>query len=343
MMKGLMVLAAVCLAVTASSSAMAQEPSTSWAVPEGARVTVDRQSGSVSIVVPREISNRVGRDARFEEWRKTPYAGTGPFQATRVEDPTLPTHTLYYPAGLARIAAKLPVILWANGGCRNTSIEFTAFLGELASRGYFIVAHGRNDVPFAAASALTAASPAGQPPLQVRGGAIVLAGLDWISKENSRRGSDYYNKLDLAKVAALGQSCGGGQVWEASKDTRIKAVAALNSSFPTRQAGSAAGWTVENLAIPAAYFIGGPGDSAYARAQGSFAATPANATVIKANFPLVGHTGAYSEPHPEWSAAVIAWLDWQLRGEANAKAMFAGANCGLCNKSNWWFEAKNVD
>ena len=117
-------------------------------------MTVDRQSGSVSIVVPREISDRVGRDARFEEWRKTPYAGTGPFPATRVEDPTLPTHTLYYPAGLPRIAAKLPVILWANGGCRNTSIEFTAFLGELASRGYFIVAHGRNDVPFAAASGL---------------------------------------------------------------------------------------------------------------------------------------------------------------------------------------------
>ena len=103
----------------------------------------------------------------------------------------------------------------------------------------------------------------------------------------------YYDKLDLAKVAALGQSCGGGQVWEASKDTRIKAVAALNSSFPTRQAGSADGWTVEKLAIPAAYFIGGPGDSAYARSQASFAAAPSNAAVIKANFPLVGHTGAY--------------------------------------------------
>jgi hypothetical protein len=100
---------------------------------------------------------------------------------------------------------------------------------------------------------------------------------------------------------------------------------------------------VENLAIPAAYFIGGPGDGAYARAQGRFAATPANARVIKANFPLVGHTGAYGEPHPEWSAVVTAWLDWQLKGEAKAKAMFAGANCGLCSKPNWWFEAKNVD
>ena len=198
-------------------------------------------------------------------------------------------------------------------------------------------------MPFASASGLTAERPAGQPPLQVRGGAIVLAGLDWISKENSRRGSAYYDKLDLAKVAALGQSCGGGQVWEASKDTRIKAVAALNSSFPTRQAGSADGWTVEKLAIPAAYFIGGPGDSAYARSQASFAATPANATVIKANFPLVGHTGAYREPHPEWSSVVTAWLDWQLRGDVKAKAMFAGANCGLCSNPNWWLEAKNVD
>ena len=94
-----MVFAAAWLAVMASSGASAQQPATSWAVPEGARVTVDRQSGSVSIVVPREISDRVGRDSRFEEWRKTPYAGTGAFPATRVEDPTLPTHTLYYPPG----------------------------------------------------------------------------------------------------------------------------------------------------------------------------------------------------------------------------------------------------
>jgi hypothetical protein len=297
--------------------------------------------------MPREITERAAR--RFEEWRKTPYAGTGPFPATRVEDPSLPTHTLYYPAGLLKGAGKLPVILWANGGCRNTSIEFTAFLGELASRGYFIVANGRNDVPFATSSELGMATAAGRPPVQVRGGAILLAGLDWISKENSRRGSDYYDKLDLTKVAALGQSCGGGQVWEASKDRRIRAVAALNSSFPTRQAGTGSGTspsaearTVEDLAIPAAYFIGGPGDSAYARAQASFAVKPANATVIKANFPLVGHTGAYGEPHPEWAAVITAWLDWQLKGDAKAKSMFAGANCGLCNNPNWWFEAKNV-
>jgi hypothetical protein len=42
-------------------------------------------------------------------------------------------------------------------------------------------------------------------------------------------------------------------------------------------------------------------------------------------------------------AAVAGWLDWQLKGGAKAKAMFAGADCGLCTNANWWYEAKNVD
>jgi hypothetical protein len=348
-MKKLRIFVPAGLALLAVAGVTAQQPPASWTVPEGARVTVDRQSGRFTVLMPREISDRAGSAVRFEQWRRTPYAGKGPLPATRVEDPALSTHTLYYPAGLPATAGKLPVLLWANGGCRNTSIEFTAFLGELASHGYFIVANGRNDVPFATADLNTNPRSNGQPPVQVLGGATVLAGLDWISKENSRQGSAYYDKLGLTKIAALGQSCGGGQVWEASKDSRIKAVAALNSSFPTERVGFAPGaappadgWTVEKLAKPAAYFIGGPADVAYAPSQVSFAATPATAMVVKANLPLMGHTGAYSEPYPEWSAAVTAWLDWQMKGDGKAKAMFAGANCGLCTDPSWWFEAKNI-
>jgi len=351
MTKSVSIVAASILAVAMSSRLVAQQAPTAWQVPEGARVTVDRATGRVTITMPRELSDRAaGGAARFDEWRKTPAPGSGPFKATRVEDPTLPTHTLYYPAGLPAAAGKLPVVLWANGGCRNTSVEFTTFLAELASRGYFIVAIGRNDVPFAT---VLSAYPPGRnpsdPPLVVGGGAPMLAGLDWITKENARPGSAYFDKVDLSKAAALGQSCGGRQVWEAARDPRIKAIAALNSSFPTRQVGFGPGasaptdgWTVERLAVPAAYFIGGPGDLAYAPSQASFAAVSDSAPVIKANLPLVGHTGAYREPHPEWAAAVSAWLDWQLKNDAKGKAMFAGEDCSLCKNPNWWFEAKNV-
>lgn len=339
----------VCLIAAMVGDANAQAPSgpNVWQVPDDALVTVDRRTGRTSIMMPREIKDWTGAEARFAEWRKTPLPGSGPFPATRTEDPTLTSHTLYHPKELGK--APLPVVLWANGGCRNTSVEFTAFLAEIASRGYFVIANGRNDVPFAMMRGNDPTPGAGEPPLQIRGGEIVIAGLDWAAKENERKGSKYFRKLDLSKVAALGQSCGGGQVWAAAKDPRIKAIAAMNSNFPSASGGvgpmsapPADGRTVETLHIPAAYFIGGPGDSAFAPSQTGYAATAASAQVIKANFPLVGHTGAYKEPHPEWVAAVSSWLDWQLKGDAKARAMFAGPECGLCKNPNWWFEAKNV-
>lgn len=341
---------AACLVTVFAAKAMAQAPSGAhvWQVPDDALVTADRRTGRVSIMMPREVHDWRDAEARFAEWRKSPLQGSGPFPATRSEDPTLPTHTLYHPKELGK--TPLPIVLWANGGCRNTSVEFTAFLAELASRGYFVIANGRNDVPFAMMRGNDPTPGAGEPPLQIRGGEIVIAGLEWATKENARRGSRYFRKLDLSKVAALGQSCGGGQVWAASRDARIKAIAAMNSNFPSTTAGTGPlsappddGRTVESLSIPAAYFIGGPGDSAYLPSQNSYAATPATAQVVKANLPEVGHTGAYREPHPDWVTAVSSWLDWQLKGDAKAKTMFAGANCGLCTNSRWWYEAKNVD
>ena len=33
--------------------------------------------------------------------------------------------------------------------------------------------------------------------------------------------------------------------------------------------------------------------------------------------------------------AGVAWLDWQLKGDARAKAMFVGSECGLCREGKW--------
>ena len=70
----------------------------------------------------------------------------------------------------------------------------------------------------------------------------------------------------------------------------------------------------EAASIPAAFFIGGPGDSAYTFSNATYAATPATAQVIKANLPEAGHYGAYPMPLPEWVTVVSSWLDWQLKG-----------------------------
>lgn len=70
--------------------------------------------------------------------------GTGPYKAVLMGDPTLPTHALYRPRDLSPFGErmKLPIVAFANGGCRNSSGEFRNFLSQVASNGFLIVAIG---------------------------------------------------------------------------------------------------------------------------------------------------------------------------------------------------------
>src|SRR5580693_6628481 len=79
-----------------------------------------------------------------------PFAGTGPYPSMSESAPGLPSHTLYRPRDLSAVKGKLPVIAWANGGCRNENTAFRIFLTEIASHGYVIVAIG----PYSDAPAL---------------------------------------------------------------------------------------------------------------------------------------------------------------------------------------------
>src|SRR5271163_4541421 len=119
-----------------------------WFAPPGSSISINRTNGRVSVALPTQpIDGSAEQLARFAEWRLHPYAGDGEFPSTREEPANFPKHTLYYPADLMK-APKLPLVLWANGGCRTTSVEFTRFLGEIASHGYVIAAIGRSDIPF---------------------------------------------------------------------------------------------------------------------------------------------------------------------------------------------------
>src|SRR5690606_23540265 len=98
--------------------------------------------------------------------------GTGPHPAIVTEDATLPGMTLYRPADLAPFGAdrKLPVLLWGNGACANTTQEHKNFLNELASHGYMILAIGLLDQIDERAEASRLSTHSGQ----------LIAALDWI-------------------------------------------------------------------------------------------------------------------------------------------------------------------
>jgi hypothetical protein len=325
--------------------------SNTWTAPPGSQITVDRRSGRVGINLPVQPTDGSSEQSlRFADWNLHPYAGSGPYPATREEPASLPTHTVYRPADLAK-TPKLPVLLWANGGCRNTSVEFTRFLGELASHGYLVVAIGRSNIPFlvihGSIAAVANQKDSNGNALIISDPAFMIKGLDWAIAENSRKDSPLYGKVDTSKVATVGQSCGGPQAFKAAKDPRITTVIALNSSFPTvanptMVGGADDGWTAEKLALPAALFNGGPADGGYAGVEQCYKALSPTLPVLKASLNTVGHTGAYPMPDLRWSRAILAWLDWQLKGDTQSVAMFAGPDCSLCKDPDWWVDTRNL-
>ena len=347
----LTVLAATLLLATIAP-AQQPSPSNTWTAPPGSTITVDRRSGRDSITLPVQPTDGSREQSlRFADWAAHPYAGSGPYPATREEPASLPTHTIYRPADLAH-SPKLPVLLWANGGCRNTSVEFTRFLGELASHGYLVIAIGRGNIPFlvihGSIQAVADQKDSNGNPQIVSDPASMIRGLDWAIAENARRDSPLFGKIDTAKVATLGQSCGGPQAFKAAHDPRITTVIALNSSFPTISAPTMVGggndesWLADKLTIPAALFNGGPADGGYTGAEQCYKSLPPKLPALKASLTSVGHTGAYPMPDLRWSTAVLAWLDWQLKGDTHALADFTGPTCALCKDPDWWIDSQNL-
>ena len=74
--------------------------------------------------------------------------GSGPYKAIVVADESLPAFTVYRPVNMnAAVEAqgKLPVILYANGACANSTVQMRFLLNDVASYGYIAVGIGPFD------------------------------------------------------------------------------------------------------------------------------------------------------------------------------------------------------
>src|SRR5688572_29377741 len=66
--------------------------------------------------------------------------GTGLHTAVAESFASMRHHTVYRPANMPN--ERLPLILWGNGGCRDNGLNNGAFLREVASHGFVIIAAG---------------------------------------------------------------------------------------------------------------------------------------------------------------------------------------------------------
>lgn len=262
--------------------------------------------------------------------------GSGPEPAIVYSDASLPTHTVYRPA---RLNGRYPVVLWGNGSCVDSNFGYREFLAEIASHGFIVLAIGPyRDAP--APRQQRPADPAEWPPFETRYSQLLDA-LDWVAAENGRTGSPLAGKVEVEKVAVMGHSCGGLQAVRASVDPRVTTVVVLNSGMMAdgdqyMRRHELERSILEKMHAPIAYFIGGESDIAFANAEEDWRALERlTIPAVNANMD-VGHGATYQQPNGgPFASGPLAWLEWQLKGDAEARAMFVGEPCGLCTGGGW--------
>ncbi len=275
--------------------------------------------------------------------------GTGKYPAMKETVASLPNHVVYRPADLGKLGAtKLGLYIFGNGACSDDGASSRLHLLEIASHGYLAIAPGKIRNGPGAVTDAPRPRPAQEDPAKLptppTTSADLLAALDWALAQNADVKSPLHGKLDPKAVALSGFSCGGLQALQIAADPRVKTLIVMNSGIfkDTKQGinGIQVSKTLlDTLHTPTFYVLGGESDIAYA--NGMDDVEKINHVPVYVGNLDVGHGGTYWQPNGgKAAAAVVAWLEWQLRGDAKAARMFTGADCGLCRDPDWKFSAK---
>ncbi len=280
-----------------------------------------------------EQTSEAARQIRIEE------GGQGPYPAIATESSTLAGMTIYRPQDLGKFDSemKLPILLWGNGACANSTEEHKNFLNEIASHGYIILGIGLLDQ-------IESRDESSRQRTQSR---QLLAALDWMIAETARPDSNYFGKVDITKVAAMGMSCGGLQAIEISSDPRITTLVVCNSGVlpspsPMPAMPALKKDDLKKLHGPVLYIMGGPSDIAYNNAMDDYSRVD-HVPIAMTNLD-VGHGGTYRQPHGgEFTRVALAWLNWQLKDNNDSSKMFLGEDSELNRDDKWTIETKLFD
>jgi pimeloyl-ACP methyl ester carboxylesterase len=263
----------------------------------------------------------------------SPPPGPGTVGTTMEVDSTLANHTIYRPTDLAA-AHDLPIVAIGQSGCLLAGDSFKPLFSEIAAHGYLVVA---DLLP-------------GQ--IGSDNANVLTRGIDWAIGENTRAGSKYQGKLDTARIATLGHSCGGLLALHVgANDPRVSSVVALDSGiFETGGLGGATKADLQKLHGPTMWLNTGPNDIAYPQAVADYAQVPARVPAVFANYDLTergnsllgAHMGTVSEARGgEQGRATVLWLDFTLKGDRQAGDAFLPPACQLCGQPKWTVQAKN--
>ncbi len=248
-----------------------------------------------------------------------------------------PALQVYRPRDLAPFTGTnaLPVVVWGNGSCLADSSQFAGYLSTIASHGFLIV---------------TSASVPDQPQARATSATLIKA-IEWAQAEGSRAGSALVGRIRTDGIAAMGMSCGGNLAIEAARDPRVKTLAVWNSGvwisgeMRTADGQLLVATTKADLARihgPTLYINGDKLDPASVNAADDFERI-GHVPVFFGSRHGSGHSGTYSHANGgEFANLAVAWLNWQLKGDARSAKVFTGTDCSLCRDANWTVRHKGL-
>ena len=257
----------------------------------------------------------------FEQVKVPDFGGSGPHKAVAVREKSLTDFVVYRPVNLDAAMTvgrpgmwttgeakkeKLPVLIFCNGGCMDTSIGYENMLADIASHGYVVVAIG--ELQMFAQHENDQHTPS----------SMVKKALDWICNSSS----PYYKYINTEKIAAAGHSCGGAQVLANAADPRLKTYIILNAGMGKMTMADASAKSLKNLHGPILYLVGGTTDVAWQNAQMDYKVIK-HVPVVLADNTQSGHSGTYDQANGGANARMVrAWLDWLLRDKQENENLF---------------------
>lgn len=249
------------------------------------------------------------------------------------------------PADLAAFPKKdtLPVVVWGNGGCAMDTPRAAGFFETVASHGFLVVttANPPGAAAPAAASGGAPAAPGAAPGGAARRTATAAdlkSAIDWAAAENARAGSPLKGKVEMKKVAVMGQSCGGRLAIEVgSSDARVGTIGVFNSGVDGEQMA-----LLKQLHGPVLLINGGERDFLMGMSKATFEAIE-KLPAFYGSREGAGHTATMYHPGGgEWANVAWKWVGWQFKGDKKAAKMFEGKGCDLCTNKTWTVAKKNV-
>ena len=246
----------------------------------------------------------------------------------------LPGYNVYRPTDLGATGGLLPVVVWANGGCVRHDATWRTLLERWAAAGFLVVAI--TEPPDRDASVKDRTTPDDQ-----------AKAIDWAVEQNGKSGGPYAGHLDVDRIVAAGNSCGGiTSLALAGTDPRVRAVFVLSgSSVGPTATREQAGAVMDKVKVPVGFAVGGAEDFASAQAHQDFELLAPGIPGYVASHATGDHTAVSTDPAILAEAAEIGvnWIDYAVSGNEATRENLVENPCRACAPDVWTMRDKHLE